>query len=157
MCCKCFCRPCAASQRSLHNEPIFRLLLKVAVKGTQQCDFLNFCGVYSPIVWMIIICIYVQLWCRILCKSFLYVFHIATMSLQEKTMKCKQNNGKGKNFNTKIAFCISVASKKFRQRRCLRQGENFNTEISTKVLKICPSCKKCPYLILLLVTAFPAT
>ena len=39
-----------ASQRSLHNEPIFRLLLKVAVKGTQQCEFLNFCGVYSPIL-----------------------------------------------------------------------------------------------------------
>ena len=33
-----------ASQRSLHNAPIFRLLLKVAVKGTHQCDFLNFCG-----------------------------------------------------------------------------------------------------------------
>ena len=32
------------SQRSLHNEPIFRLLLKVAVNGTHQCDFLNFCG-----------------------------------------------------------------------------------------------------------------
>ena len=31
-----------ASQRSLHNAPIFRLLLKVAVKGTHQCDFLNF-------------------------------------------------------------------------------------------------------------------
>ena len=38
----------SASQRSLHNEPIFRLLLKVAVKGTQQCEFLNFCGDYSP-------------------------------------------------------------------------------------------------------------
>ena len=24
------------------------LLLKVAVKGTQQCEFLNFCGDYSP-------------------------------------------------------------------------------------------------------------
>ena len=34
----------AASQRSLHNAPIFRLLLKVAVNGTHQCDFLNFCG-----------------------------------------------------------------------------------------------------------------
>jgi hypothetical protein len=33
-----------SSQRSLHNAPIFRLLLKVAVKGTHQCDFLNFCG-----------------------------------------------------------------------------------------------------------------
>ena len=33
-----------ASQRSLHNAPIFRLLLKVAVNGTHQCDFLNFCG-----------------------------------------------------------------------------------------------------------------
>ena len=35
--------PCP-SQRSLHNAPIFRLLLKVAVNGTHQCDFLNFCG-----------------------------------------------------------------------------------------------------------------
>ena len=26
------------------NAPIFRLLLKVAVKGTHQCDFLNFWG-----------------------------------------------------------------------------------------------------------------
>ena len=26
------------SQRSLHNAPIFRLLLKVAVNGTHQCD-----------------------------------------------------------------------------------------------------------------------
>ena len=32
------------SQRSLHNAPIFRLLLKVAVKGTHQCDLSNFCG-----------------------------------------------------------------------------------------------------------------
>ena len=31
-----------ASQRSLHNAPIFRLLLKVAVNGTHQCDFHNF-------------------------------------------------------------------------------------------------------------------
>ena len=29
---------------SVHNAPIFRLLLKVAVNGTHQCDFLNFCG-----------------------------------------------------------------------------------------------------------------
>ena len=36
------------SQRSLHNEPIFRLLLKVAVKGTQQCDLPNFCGASCP-------------------------------------------------------------------------------------------------------------
>ena len=42
-----------ASQRSLHNAPIFRLLLKVAVKGTHQCDLLNFCGgFWSPTsVW----------------------------------------------------------------------------------------------------------
>ena len=33
-----------ASQRSLHNAPIFRLLLKVAVNGTHQCDYSNFCG-----------------------------------------------------------------------------------------------------------------
>ena len=32
------------SQRSLQIAPIFRLLLKVAVKGTHQCDFPNFCG-----------------------------------------------------------------------------------------------------------------
>ena len=35
---------CQASQRSLHNAPIFRLLLKVAVNGTHQCDLSNFCG-----------------------------------------------------------------------------------------------------------------
>jgi hypothetical protein len=38
----------SASQRSLHNAPIFRLLLKVAVNGTHQCDFLNFCGGLGP-------------------------------------------------------------------------------------------------------------
>ena len=32
------------SQRSLHSAPIFRLLLKVAVNGTHQCDFHNFWG-----------------------------------------------------------------------------------------------------------------
>ena len=37
-----------SSQRSLHNAPIFRLLLKVAVNGTHQCDFLNFCGAFEP-------------------------------------------------------------------------------------------------------------
>ena len=37
-----------ASQRSLHNAPIFRLLLKVAVNGTHQCDFQNFCGAFEP-------------------------------------------------------------------------------------------------------------
>jgi hypothetical protein len=36
------------SQRSLHIAPIFRLLLKVAVNGTQQCDFQNFCGALGP-------------------------------------------------------------------------------------------------------------
>ena len=36
-----------ASQRSLQDAPIFRLLLKVAVKGTHQCDFLNFCGCFA--------------------------------------------------------------------------------------------------------------
>ena len=38
----------SVSQRSLHNAPIFRLLLKVAVNGTHQCDFLNFCGGPGP-------------------------------------------------------------------------------------------------------------
>jgi len=38
----------SVSQRSLHNAPIFRLLLKVAVNGTHQCDFLNFCGDLGP-------------------------------------------------------------------------------------------------------------
>ena len=38
----------AISQRSLHNAPIFRLLLKVAVNGTHQCDFPNFCGQQCP-------------------------------------------------------------------------------------------------------------
>ena len=35
------------SQRSLHYAPIFRLLLKVAVKGTHQCDFTNFWGSFG--------------------------------------------------------------------------------------------------------------
>ena len=35
------------SQRSLHNAPIFCLLLKVAVNGTHQCDFSNFCGTFG--------------------------------------------------------------------------------------------------------------
>ena len=37
--------PCA-QHHSVHfiHAPIFRLLLKVAVNGTHQCDFLNFCG-----------------------------------------------------------------------------------------------------------------
>ena len=33
-----------ASQRSLHHAPLFRLLLKAAVKGTHQCDLHNFWG-----------------------------------------------------------------------------------------------------------------
>ena len=37
-----------ASQCSLHNAPIFRLLLKVAVNGTHQCESLNFCGASCP-------------------------------------------------------------------------------------------------------------
>ena len=42
---QCACRTQSMpSQRSLHNAPIFRLLLKVAVNGTHQCDFHNFCG-----------------------------------------------------------------------------------------------------------------
>ena len=36
-----------SSQRSLHSAPIFRLLLKVAVNGTHQCDSHNFWGVLS--------------------------------------------------------------------------------------------------------------
>ena len=36
------------SQRSLHDAPIFRLLLKVAVSGTQQCDFQIFEGRNCP-------------------------------------------------------------------------------------------------------------
>ena len=38
--------PCheVSSQRSLHNAPIFRLLVKVTVNGTHQCDYANFCG-----------------------------------------------------------------------------------------------------------------
>ena len=40
---------CQASQCSLHNEPIFRLLLNVAVNGTHQCESICFCcGPFSP-------------------------------------------------------------------------------------------------------------
>ena len=40
---------CQASQCSLHNAPIVRLLLKVAVNGTHQCESLNFCGAPGPV------------------------------------------------------------------------------------------------------------
>ena len=113
MCCKCFCRPCAASQRSLHNEPIFRLLLKVAVKGTQQCDFLNFCGVYSPIVWMIIICIYVELWCRILCKSFPSLFStLPPCNCKKKRWNVNKTTEKEKNSIRKLCFAFLLPAKK---------------------------------------------
>lgn len=36
------------SQRSFQFAPIFRLLLKVAVKGTHQCDYCIFWGEQSP-------------------------------------------------------------------------------------------------------------
>ncbi len=39
--------PPSSSQRSLQDAPIFRLLLKVAVKGTHQCDFTNFWGAFG--------------------------------------------------------------------------------------------------------------
>jgi hypothetical protein len=39
--------PQSLSQRSLQDAPIFRLLLKVAVKGTHQCDFTNFWGSFG--------------------------------------------------------------------------------------------------------------
>ena len=37
-----------ASQRSLHNAPIFRFLLKVAVNGTHQCDYSILCEDFGP-------------------------------------------------------------------------------------------------------------
>ena len=43
-CARCVVSDQSASQRSLHNAPIFRLLLKVAVNGAHQCDFLIFAG-----------------------------------------------------------------------------------------------------------------
>ena len=69
-----------ASQRSLHNAPIFRLLLKVAVKGTHQCDFFNFCGASGPNkqirmqritqVWISGVCIRVHLLGQWLWRTF---------------------------------------------------------------------------------------
>ena len=42
-----------ASQRSLQNESIFRLLLKVAVIRVHQCEsILIFCGVLTPILYI---------------------------------------------------------------------------------------------------------
>jgi len=41
---------CCSSQRSLHNAPIFRLLLKVAVNGTHQCESHNFCGTCASLL-----------------------------------------------------------------------------------------------------------
>ena len=61
------------SQRSLHNAPIFRLLLKVAVNGTHQCDFPNFCGQQCPTdndvdVWVDCVCVCVCMYvCMYVC------------------------------------------------------------------------------------------
>ena len=33
---------------SLHNAPILRLLLKIAMSGMHQCDFLNLCEMQAP-------------------------------------------------------------------------------------------------------------
>ena len=64
-------RQSSASQRSLHNAPIFRLLLKVAVNGTHQCDFLNFCGTLgSQQVCGLAVCVSVGLYLSLcLCLS----------------------------------------------------------------------------------------
>ena len=88
--------PFSASQRSLHNEPIFRLLLKVAVKGTQQCDFLNFCGVYSPITCMTsfctAICMYLHLLCEILCKTIAVLLCTLLSQSSCTTCNCEQKS-----------------------------------------------------------------
>ena len=39
---------CQASQCSLHNAPILRLLLAVAANGTHQCESMICCGAFSP-------------------------------------------------------------------------------------------------------------
>ena len=39
---------CQASQCSLYKAPVFRLLLKVAVHGTHECESVNCCRVFSP-------------------------------------------------------------------------------------------------------------
>ena len=46
-----------ASQRSLQDAPIFRLLLKVAVKGTHQCDYLesSFLAEAMAMEWALVI------------------------------------------------------------------------------------------------------
>ena len=99
ICFYCWCfvwTTLAASQRSLHNEPIFRLLLKVAVKGTQQCDFLNFCGVYSPITCMTFfctaICIYLHLLCGILCKTIASLLCTLLSQSSCTTCNCEQKS-----------------------------------------------------------------
>ena len=59
----------AISQRSLHNAPIFRLLLKVAVNGTHQCDFPNFCGQQCPTLSAPRARVHAQLWPLATCQS----------------------------------------------------------------------------------------
>ena len=94
----CLAGPCSyplVSQRSLHDAPIFRLLLKVAVNGTHQCDFLNFCGAFglqcwscaglrSPMKWLIAFAS-----CNLVCVS---VCVGALVNLQGKACKSNFNN-----------------------------------------------------------------
>ena len=54
--------PLCPSQRSLHSAPIFRLLLKVALDWTHQCDFHNFWGALSSNCIPSIHATLIQLW-----------------------------------------------------------------------------------------------
>ena len=118
MCLQSLGGPCSASQRSLHNEPIFRLLLKVAVKGTQQCDFLNFCGVSPQLLeWLFsaLPSVYTCTCCAESsakpfprCFAHCYRKAAAQHAIASKKVKCKQSNWKGKNFNKKVACSISL-------------------------------------------------
>ena len=74
------------SQRSLHSAPIFRLLLKVAVNGTHQCDFHNFCGALcsnKKSSNVNIVCILNILFCdsAMCCSMFAPMLFIAPISL----------------------------------------------------------------------------
>ena len=90
------------SQCSLHNEPIFRLLLKVAVNGTHQCESLNFCGALAPIAgecWVLYrgVCAYLCLsMCVFMACVYVCMHWCATLYLQPMALHANEGKSSSK-------------------------------------------------------------
>ena len=87
-----------ASQCSLHNEPIFRLLLKVAVNGTHQCESQIFAGQWPQLAtfhdahgFLIVSRLFVQLGARLCfsCKTLTHRGEKKTLGKHDGAQFCR--------------------------------------------------------------------